>query len=291
MKTLAIIGATGMLGQPVTRALVDAGFEVTALVRDVDKARTHLPPEVKLLAGDMRNPADLEILLTRKDFLYLNLSVKPTDGVHDWHPETDGLKTLLPIAKRLGIRRIGYLSSLVQQFQGTNGFRWWVFDVKNEAVALIKASGIPYSLFYPSTFMESFSQQIQGKRLLLAGQSRYPMHFIAGADYGRMVAQSFALTNDENREFVVQGTEAYTYDQAAAVFVNHYPKARLQIFKLPLGLLRVMGWFVAPFRYGANILYAINHYPETFASKATWEVLGRPITNLAQFARTYNNGK
>lgn len=39
MKSIAIIGATGMLGKPVTQAFVDAGWKVSVLARNEDKAR------------------------------------------------------------------------------------------------------------------------------------------------------------------------------------------------------------------------------------------------------------
>ena len=39
MKKIAVIGATGMLGIPVTVALIDAGFVVTALSRKPDEAK------------------------------------------------------------------------------------------------------------------------------------------------------------------------------------------------------------------------------------------------------------
>lgn len=39
MKKLAIIGATGMIGQPVTTALLEAGYELTLLVRQPKQAQ------------------------------------------------------------------------------------------------------------------------------------------------------------------------------------------------------------------------------------------------------------
>ena len=38
-KKITVIGATGMIGIPVTNELINAGFEVTALVRNVEKAK------------------------------------------------------------------------------------------------------------------------------------------------------------------------------------------------------------------------------------------------------------
>jgi len=43
MKKIAILGATGLLGKPVTLTLAKAGYEVTVLVRDPALARKTFP--------------------------------------------------------------------------------------------------------------------------------------------------------------------------------------------------------------------------------------------------------
>jgi len=40
---ILVIGATGMIGKPVANELLNAGLEVTALVRDIAKAKERLP--------------------------------------------------------------------------------------------------------------------------------------------------------------------------------------------------------------------------------------------------------
>jgi uncharacterized protein YbjT (DUF2867 family) len=42
-KKITVIGATDLIGVPVTKALLKAGFEVTAMVRNPDKAQRILP--------------------------------------------------------------------------------------------------------------------------------------------------------------------------------------------------------------------------------------------------------
>ncbi len=73
MRKITVFGATGMLGKPVVRELVDAGFEVTAMVRSPEKASQELPAEVKIIAGDLRNRTDIESALAAAEAVYLNL--------------------------------------------------------------------------------------------------------------------------------------------------------------------------------------------------------------------------
>ncbi|MFN7116427.1 MAG: SDR family oxidoreductase [Saprospiraceae bacterium] len=287
MKKLAIIGATGMLGQPVTIALLQAGYELTVLARNPEKARQLWGDKVNILQGDVKNITDLQELLHNQEGLYINLSVLPTSSEKDFQPEREGMENIITAAKQAGIRRIAYLSSIVQRYQGLNGFHWWVFDIKNKAVEMIKKSGIPYTIFYASNFMDNFERgnYRQGKRILLAGTSKYPMYFIAASDYAKQVAEAFKNDGHTSFNYDVQGPEAFTADEAAAAFVKGYVKGKLNISKAPVGLIKFLGNFSQKMNYGAHILQALNNYPESFTSQVTWQHLGEPAITLAAFAR------
>lgn len=284
IKKIAFIGATGMLGKPVAKQLLKAGFAVRALVRDPKKATKELPG-IELIQGDLKNVSDIENLVTGQDAVYVSLSVTQDEREKDWHAETDGMRNILAAVKKNSIRRILLLSSLVQRYQGINNFNWWVFTVKDESIALVKSSGIPYTVFYPSTFMESFlGKYKQGNRILLAGESKYPMYFIAAEDYGRQVAQSLRI--EGNQEYVIQGPEPLTQDQAADIFIPNYKKERLTVSKAPLSLLKFLGMFSATINYGAHIVEALNCYPEKFESGETWGKLGKPTITMKHFSET-----
>jgi hypothetical protein len=284
MNKIAIIGATGMLGQPVTNAFIRAGFEVTVFARNKDKARRTFGESIRVVEGALEDPEKIKALLDGQDGLYLNLSVEQKSAEAEFQPEREGLDHILTIVKQTGIRRIGYLSSLVHFYQGQNGFHWWVFDIKEKAVQKIKSSGIPYSIFYPSTFMESFHKGAyrQGNSLALAGESKYKMYLIAGSDYGKQVVKSFQLNNG-NHEYAVQGQEGYTADEAAKFYVDNYSKQKVKILKAPVGMLKFMGLFSNKFSYGAKIVEALNNYPEKFESEKTWEELGKPETKFINY--------
>lgn len=281
---IAVIGATGLLGKPVTQEFINAGFTVTVLSRQPEQAQK-LFPMARVVRADLRDADSLLVGLRGQDAVYLNLSILQTEAPDDFHTETDGLENLLPVAKRLGIRRIGYLSSLVMRYQGVNGFRWWAFDVKQEAVRKLKAAGIPYTIFYPSTFMEALPRQVQAGRLLLGGKSDVRLWFIAAQDYGKQVVRAFQRTDAANCEYVIQGPESLTYSEAATVFCEKYPRKRLSVLTMPMGLLRFFGNFSRQADYGAHILEALNGYPEHFEADRTWQDLGKPTTTLTEFAR------
>lgn len=285
IKKILVIGASGMIGKPVTRELIKAGFDITLLARDPQKMQT-LFPGVKIIAGDVLDPTTLHAAFADQDGVYVSLQAKRGALSSGMLPEREGLANIIEAAKEAGIKKLGYLSSLVQQYNGVNGFNWWVFDMKEKAVQTIKSSGIPYSLFYGSIFMETLDQLMRsGNKILLAGESKVPMYFIAGEDFGKQVAWSFRLFANENKEYIIQGTEAYNFDDAANIFIDNYSKAKLKIMKAPLKMLGIVGIVNRKTAYGFKIVTALNNYPEKFQAEQTWSELGKPGMTLADYAQ------
>ncbi|MBD2700471.1 NAD(P)H-binding protein [Spirosoma sp. BT702] len=283
---VAIIGATGMLGHPVTLELIRAGHTIRIIARDVAKAKA-LFPQTEVVPGDIENATSLTDALQGMDAVYLNLSVKQTEKQSDFHTEREGLTNLIQAAHQARIRRIAYLSSIVMRYQGTKGFHWWAFDVKQSAVRLLKESGIPYSIFYPSCFMETISgPQRAGKSILLIGRSAIKQWYVAAQDYGQQVAKALSIAKEgEPQEYVIQGPEPVTQHEAAERFVAAYPNGKLRVLTAPALLMKFAGWFTAMANYGWHITEAINKYPETFEAAQTWTDLGKPEINIERFAK------
>jgi uncharacterized protein YbjT (DUF2867 family) len=287
MKKILIIGSTGLLGKPVTKALIDAGFDVTILVRDKNLTEK-LFPKASIVKGDLRNRKDVETAMQGQDAVFLSLSVKQTEKENEFHTEAEGLDLVIEVAKVLKIKRIAYLSSLVHLYQGMNGFDWWVFRIKQEAVQKIKNSGITYTIFYPSAFMESiFYQSKQGSMIALGGKSEFSMYYVAAKDYARQVAKSFEVLQDsESRDLVIQGVEAFTQEAAAKTFIQYYKKEKLSTMWAPMFVMKLMGIFNQKFDYGFHIVEALNKYPEKFEAQSTWDLLGKPKITLKDFAES-----
>ena len=288
-KNIAIIGGTGMLGLPVVKELINAGFNVTALVRNKAKAERLLPKAVNIIVVELHDKIGLNSALKGVDDVYLNLSVSPTEKKNGFHPEKEGLANVINAVKKNKIKRIGYLSSIISR--DYKGIDWWVFDIKQEAINTIKKSGVSYSIFYPSSFMENLNNTfIQGNKINIVGKPLYKNWWISGEDYGRQVARSFEILKEgENREYTIQGTEALMMDEAVEIFVKHYKKQSLKIGKAPLGLLKFIGIFNPQLKYVSNILEVINNCNEKFDAQKTWDELGKPQITIEDYTIGLNN--
>jgi UDP-glucose 4-epimerase len=114
MKLLAITGATGFVGSYLTRAALDAGWKVRALVRDPARLPRH--PKLEGLAWDARDTPPPHAL-RNVDAVAHAAAVVPPDLSDPVHAEVcmmvnaGGTLRLLQAAELAGVGRLVYFSS------------------------------------------------------------------------------------------------------------------------------------------------------------------------------------
>jgi len=284
IRSIAVIGATGMLGAPVTKILKQENFSVTAVVRDMQKAQRKLGAGFYLSKATLEDKNSLRTAFADVDYVYLSLSTTPGEKNSEFKTEIDGLQNVIDAAISARVKRIGMLSSLVKNY---DGFDWWMFDIKNQACRMLLDANIPATIFYPSNFFENLTQlQLKGNRILLAGDQTTKSWWISAGDYGRQVAESFRINSNHtgNREYSIQGPEPFSMEEAADEFIRHYSGKQLKTAKAPMWIFKLLKPFSADLDFRYHILTAINNYDETFQSEDTWKALGKPETTLAEWA-------
>ena len=156
---------------------------------------------------------------------------------------------------------------------------------KKESIAKIKNCGVPYSIFYPSNFMENFANGMKrGNKITTIGKSENKSWWISGEDFGKQVANSFKLDKIGNTEYSVQGLEGMTMSEAAQKFADSYTKEKLSVSSLPLGMFKFIGIFVPQVKFLANLMEVMLNNLETFEAQKTWNELGKPTITLKEFA-------
>jgi len=80
-------------------------------------------------------------------------------------------------------------------------------------------------------------------------------------------------------------------EEAADVFIKHYPNESLKKMKAPMWIFKLIKSFSASIDFQYNILNAINQYDETFDAETTWNDLGKPILTLEEWTRQINDKK
>lgn len=287
-QKIAIIGATGMIGSPVTAALIDQGHDVTIITRSPKIAALQFPT-ARIAHGDLRDAESLLRHIDGQDIVHLNLSIAPGTNPWEFVSERDGISTVIDCARIAGTPRLSYVSSLLQRIQGHKKFDWWVFRVKSAAIEAIKKSGIPYIIFYPSTFMENIDQGplIQKNRIIVPAIRQRGSYYIAGRDFGNQVSTAFTLDLPENAEFVIQGPDRLIPMVTARQFAAHYPHQTLIPTRIPMWVIRLAGIVNPRIHYFERMVTAIGEFEETFLAQSTWKTLGTPEITVAQYAKTH----
>lgn len=283
IKKITVIGATGMIGTPVTKELVKAGFEVTAFVRNIEKEKHAFPSGVTLVQGDLRNIAEISEAIENADAVYISISSTPNDKEKEFNPEMGGMDNIIAALKISSVKQVGYLSSfLARNYKGD----WWVMNAKKQAIQKIKNSNVPYTIFYPANFMQNFNGGMRdGKKITIMGMSNEKSWWIDAEDFGRQVANAFKTEKSLNKEYAVQGLEPLTTAEAAKIFVENHSIEKLTIAKLPIGAAKFLSFFVKPLRFVVPLITVMNNNKEAFEAQKTWDELGRPTITVEKFAK------
>lgn len=146
-----VAGATGQTGQRIVKELVARNIPVRALVRDLEKAQSILPPEAELVVGDVLDPASLPAAFADSTVVLCATGAKPGfDPTAPYKVDYEGTKNLVDTAKAKGIEQFVFVSSLCTSklFHPLNLF-FLILVWKKQAEEYIQKSGLTYTIVRP----------------------------------------------------------------------------------------------------------------------------------------------
>ena len=129
-KQILILGATGMLGQPVARCLVENDHRVRILARDVEKARRMFGNTVEIIEGSALSRDDLEAAMSGCEAVHINLTQET---------ELSATQQVVDLVPRFDLERVTYVSATT----ACEANRWFeLVDVKMRCEEILRQSGI-----------------------------------------------------------------------------------------------------------------------------------------------------
>jgi len=146
-----VAGATGETGRRIVQELIAKNIPVRALVRDAEKAKEILPPNVELVIGDVLTPESLTTALGDSTVVLCATGAKPSfDPTSPYKVDFEGTKNLVDAAKAKGIEHFVFVSSLCTSklFHPLNLF-WLILVWKKQAEEYIQKSGLTYTIVRP----------------------------------------------------------------------------------------------------------------------------------------------
>ena len=112
MKSVLVTGATGYIGGRLVPRLLDAGYDVTVLVRSVEKLMdVPWAGRVKIISGDLLDAETVATACAGQDVVYY-LAHSMGSGGDFAHAEEQAATTFARTAAAHGVRRIVYLGGL-----------------------------------------------------------------------------------------------------------------------------------------------------------------------------------
>jgi dihydroflavonol-4-reductase len=112
---ILVTGATGHIGNVLVRKLLDQGEKVRALIWRGEDTRHLKGLDVEQVQGDVLDPASLEPALRGIETVYHLaglISIMPGRNPLVWRVNVEGTRNMLEAARRAGIRRLIYTSSI-----------------------------------------------------------------------------------------------------------------------------------------------------------------------------------
>lgn len=282
MKIL-VIGATGMLGEPVARQLQADGYEVNILSRNVEKAQAKFGSEFTIVQGDVEQPASLRTALAGMDGVHINLSGGPRPEDYE-RIEHQGTANVAQAAVEAGVQRITYLSGF--SVNETNRARNYQTAAKFGAETAVQTSGVPYTIFRATWFMESLPMFIQNGRTTIVGNHKAPLHWLAAQDYARMVSKTYCTPEAANKTLYLYGSEAFTFAEAIKQYqATVRPDAKLT--HMPLWQLSLLATLTrsASLKDEAQFMKYMEQIQEVGSPDEANALLGTPTTTLSEWCQ------
>jgi NAD(P)H dehydrogenase (quinone) len=278
---IVITGATGQLGQLVIADLLKKipATQIVAAVRDVAKAADLAALGVQLRHADYDVPATLDAAFhgARKVLLISSNAMGQRVAQH---------RNAIDAAVRAGVKLLAYTSVL-----HADTSKLGLAAEHRETEAVVRASGLPYTLLRNGWYMENYTAGLGGALehgVLLGGAGEGRIAAAARADYAAAAVAALLSEAPPQPIHELAGDSAFTLAELAAelalqsgkaVAYNNLDEAAyreaLLGFGLPAGLAALIADSDAAAAQGALF----------DDSRSLSKLIGRPTTTLAAAVR------
>lgn len=223
-----------MLGKPVAESLLSAGYKVKIFTRNITKARQIFTDAYEFAAGNVSERDSLANALEGCYGVHVNLSGGPTPEDYDIIEHKGAMNTALA-AKKCGVKRL----TLITGASVHEGNIWYyATNAKYNAEKAVIGSGINYTIFRASWFMESVPHFITGKKARIIGKQTAPISWLAAKDYANIVTDSYSKPEAENKIFYVLGPEKFSMKDALERYIQKVaPQVKLKHMSVKPALL------------------------------------------------------
>ena len=235
-KTIFVTGGTGNQGGAVARNLVQQGFTVKVLTRNIEspKSQNLKNLNIELINGDLNNTDTFREHL--KD-IYGIFSVQSFENGVD--KEMNQGIALADLGKEINIKHFLYSSVFAANLNTGVPHMDSKFKIENH----IRQIGLPFTILRPTSLYENFLIP-QVKKGILKGKLVQPINrntvqqYIASEDIGKAAAKIFQNNDNYLGKTIPLATEQLTMQEVADIF-SKVLKKKIVYKKLPAFITRL----------------------------------------------------
>jgi uncharacterized protein YbjT (DUF2867 family) len=281
-ERMLVTGATGTVGGALLARLGPAGAALRALTRDAATARALRERGVEAVVADFLRPETLEPALEGVAAVFLATPIHPEQVAQ--------ARNVIQAAAATGQRpRLVRLS--VQKASHQAPMR--VGRQHAEVEDLVRASGLPYTLLRPQSFMQNTlaaAPTVAAEGALYQPFGRGRLGMVDARDVGEVAARVLTGAGHEGRTYTLTGPAALSFEDVARTLGEALGKAVRYVDVPPAAAKAAMVRRGVP-EWVADALneYAAAH-SEGYSDYTTDDVArltGHPATPYAQFARDF----
>lgn len=289
--TVLVVGATGALGRPVVRRLLERGAAVRALCRHPQQAADLASLGAEVVAGDLTDTPTLQRACTGA--VRVLAAAHSIMGRGRWRSEAvddRGHRELFAAAKAAGVRRLVYVSAYGAGPAHPIDF----FRTKHAVEQVLAACGLDAVVLRPTAFMEHHVHNFNGKAVLDSGRAKLigpgtkPRNFVCAADVAHFAARALLEDPPPFRELAIGGHGQHTNAEVAALYARAAgiaPRAS----HLPRGAAHLISLLARPVHPGMSRIMTLlslpdDAYDERFHGAAELEArYGVTLTRIEDF--------
>lgn len=220
---ILVTGSTGLVGRELVKQLQAAQVPFRALAHSPASAQTLKAQGVRVVEGDYTQPSSLAASLDGADRLFLLTPTNPA--------LVEIEQNIIGAAKQAGVQHIVKLSALDVDRAGIEIMDWHAQSENN-----LRASGLPYTILRPNYFLQNFARidapTIIGQGAIYSSLAAAPVSAIDTRDIAAVALAALTTDRHFNQTYDLTGSEAFTFEQAAARFSKRLNKP-VQFINLP----------------------------------------------------------
>ncbi len=281
-KRILVIGGTGMLGEPVARRLQADGFTVRVLSSHVleNKAGKIFDNRFELVKGNVIHDWTLEEAFEGCWGVHISLGGWTSTEAMNF-VENQGTGNAIKAAKKAGVTRLSMISYAAELERYPKSP---YASIKHLAENHVMNSGLEWTLFKATHFMESLKFYIKWNRAWVFGNQPHRFHWVAAEDYARMVSTAFQKEEAAGKRFTLFGPEAKTFEKALKQYIQEIYSSG-SVVNLPLWMIKIIGGLTSSpdTGYYSDLMKFFSEAGEQGDPDEANELLGAPTTTLEEW--------